>query len=299
MRELDRTAAADSTDPTMAATAGGRRAGSPRTGRTWPWVHRARTGTKDVRIGLVGRGRVGGALARALREAGYEVHGPAGRGEVPRGDAILLCVPDAEIEAAAATVTGAASLIGHTSGATPLTALEPAGGAAFGFHPLQTITGPAVELTGCGCAVAGSTARSLDFAWRLAHDLGMNPIAISDEKRAAYHAAASIASNFLLTLEAGAELVVADLGLTPSQARRLLGPLVRTTVDNWLELGPEAALTGPVARGDDATVACQREAVEKAAPELLRLFDELVERTRALAGRAPDTPPVAGSGVAA
>jgi hypothetical protein len=110
MRELDRTAAADSTDPTMAATAGGRRAGSPRTGRTWPWVHRARTGTKDVRIGLVGRGRVGGALARALREAGYEVHGPAGRGEVPRGDAILLCVPDAEIEAAAATVTGAASL---------------------------------------------------------------------------------------------------------------------------------------------------------------------------------------------
>ena len=62
-------------------------------------------------------------------------------------------------------------------------------------------------------------------------------------------------------------------------------PLVRQTVENLAELGPERALTGPVARGDEATVAAQRAAVEETAPELLALFDELVERTRALAAR--------------
>ena len=60
---------------------------------------------------------------------------------------------------------------------------------------------------------------------------------------------------------------------------------MRQTVENIAELGPEEALTGPVARGDDATVAAQRAAVEEAAPELLDLFDELVRRTRALAAR--------------
>ena len=85
----------------------------------------------DVRLGVVGAGRVGTALAAALRGAGVPVEGPAGRGEVPRGcDAIVLCVPDAEIPAAAATVAGAAPIVGHTSGATPLTVLEAAGGQA-------------------------------------------------------------------------------------------------------------------------------------------------------------------------
>jgi predicted short-subunit dehydrogenase-like oxidoreductase (DUF2520 family) len=70
-----------------------------------------------------------------------------------------------------------------------------------------------------------------------------------------------------------------------SPERRLLGPLVRTTVENWLALGPERALTGPVARGDEPTIAAQRAAVADTAPELVELFDELVERTRALAGR--------------
>jgi predicted short-subunit dehydrogenase-like oxidoreductase (DUF2520 family) len=169
----------------------------------------------------------------------------------------------------------------------PLAALEPAGGAAFGLHPLQTIAGPDADLRGCGCAVAGATPAALDLARRLAADLGMHPVAIADDDRAAYHAAASIASNFLLTLEAAAESVAGGAGIAPADARRLLGPLVRTTVENWLALGPEAALTGPVARGDERTVAAQRAAVAAAAPELLPLFDDLVERTRALAGSTP------------
>jgi predicted short-subunit dehydrogenase-like oxidoreductase (DUF2520 family) len=240
-----------------------------------------------MKLGVVGQGRLGTALAAALRKAGYEVDGPVGRGEVPRADAILLCVPDAEIPAAAETVAGAARLVGHTSGATPLGALRPAarGGAhVFGFHPLQAFAnGAAPDLQGVGCAIAGSTPEALEAARGLAGRLGMVPFEVPDHKRAAYHAAASVASNFLVTLQAMAEEVAADAGLEPAEARRLLAPLVRTTVENWVSLGPEAALTGPVARGDEATVTAQRHAVEAASPELLPLFDALVERTRVLA----------------
>jgi predicted short-subunit dehydrogenase-like oxidoreductase (DUF2520 family) len=249
----------------------------------------ARSGELGVsRVGVVGAGRLGTALAAALREAGVEVDGPAGRGEVPRGcEAIVLCVPDAEIPAAAATVAGASPLVGHTSGATRLAALQAAGGAAFGLHPLQTFppgSGPEV-FRGPGCAVAGSTPAALDFAVRLATLLGMTPFEIDDEGRAAYHAAASVASNFTVTMLAAAERIAAGAGLAPHEARALLAPLVRRTVESVAELGPERALTGPIARGDHATVEAQRRALEDAAPDLLDLFDELVRHTRAVARR--------------
>ena len=237
-------------------------------------------------MGIVGAGRVGTALAHALGDAGVEVEGPVGRGERPAGcDAILLCVPDAEIDAAAEVVTAAAPLVGHTSGATPLTALAHAGVPAFGLHPLQSFAHPGVRFEGAGAAVAGTTPEALAFATVLAKRLGMRPFEIDDEGRAAYHAAASVASNFLVTLEAAAETIASGAGLDPGEARELLMPLVRQTVENVAQLGPEAALTGPVARGDQATVAAQRAAVERVAPELLDLFDELVRRTRALAAQ--------------
>jgi predicted short-subunit dehydrogenase-like oxidoreductase (DUF2520 family) len=250
-------------------------------------MHSTSHNLSDARVGVVGAGRLGGALAAALREAGVTVDGPAGRGEVPVGcDAIVLCVPDAEIAAAAAAVGGAAPLVGHTSGATPLSALQPARAAAFGLHPLQTFAPEASGLdafAGAGCAIAGSTAQALAFAADLARALGMTPFEIDDEGRAAYHAAASVASNFLVTLQAAAERIAAGAGLEPEQARQLLAPLLRRTVDNVAGLGPERALTGPVARGDHATVEAQRRAVAEAAPELLDLFDELVRHTHALA----------------
>jgi predicted short-subunit dehydrogenase-like oxidoreductase (DUF2520 family) len=252
----------------------------------------SRPPTDPSRIGVVGAGRLGTALAAALRESGCEVDGPAGRGEVPRGEAIVLCVPDSEIGAAAARVAGAAPLVGHTSGATPLAALEPAraaGAAVFGLHPLQTFTGAGDRdrFAGAGCAVAGSTPEALAAAAALARRLGMRPFELPEEGRAAYHAAASIASNFLVTVEAAAEEAAAGAGLEAAEARALLAPLVRASVENWAALGPERALTGPVARGDEATVAAQRAALEESAPHLLPLFDELVERTRALAGAVP------------
>jgi predicted short-subunit dehydrogenase-like oxidoreductase (DUF2520 family) len=235
-----------------------------------------------ARIGIVGRGRAGRTLADALRAAGYEVPPPAGRGDVPEGaDAILVCVPDAEIPNAAASVAGAARYVGHTSGATPLSALDGAGAEAFGLHPLQTIPEGGADLRGCGAAVAGATAAALELARTLAERVGMMPFEVSDAQRAAYHAAASMASNYLVALEWAAQTLAQRAGVEAP-----FGPLVRTTVENWIAAGPHAALTGPVARGDEATVARQRAAVADTAPELLATFDALTERTRALAAEA-------------
>ena len=148
--------------------------------------------SRAPRLGVVGPGRLGTALAAGLRAAGLEVDGPAGRGELPAGEAIVLCVPDGEIPAVARALAGAARFVGHTSGATPLAALEPSGSQTFGLHPLQTFpVGAGPELfRGAGCAIAGSTGEALAVARSLAEALGMAPFEIDDEGRAAYHAAA-------------------------------------------------------------------------------------------------------------
>jgi predicted short-subunit dehydrogenase-like oxidoreductase (DUF2520 family) len=214
-----------------------------------------------------------------LRQVGYDVDGPLGRGAEGLGaDVVLLCVPDAEIERAAAQVAPG-PLVGHCSGATGLDVLAPH--EAFSVHPLMTVTADGADFAGAGAAVAGSTPRAVALARQLARAMGMLPVEIADEDRAAYHAAASIASNFLITLEAAAERLGAGVGLERDQ----LVPLVRATVENWARLGPRRALTGPVARGDEATVARQRAAMADGAPELLELFDVLVSATRALAAR--------------
>ncbi len=229
------------------------------------------------RLAIVGRGRLGTALATALDRAGHEVSGPLGRGaDGAAADAVLLCVPDAEIARAAAHIAPG-PLVGHCSGATGLGELTPH--EAFSLHPLMTVTADGADFAGAGAAIAGSTPRALDFASEIAHALGMRPVEIAEADRAAYHAAASIASNFLVTLEAAAERVAGAAGVERAQ----LVPLVRATVENWARLGPERALTGPVARGDEATVERQRAAVEEVAADLLPLFDALVDTTRALA----------------
>lgn len=243
-------------------------------------------------VAVVGSGRLGTAIAGALETAGVDVVGPLGREPVPSCDAVLLCVPDDQIAAAAATVEGSAPLVGHTSGATPLSALASSSSEGFGLHPLQTFAGgdPPVRFHGAGCAIAGTGAAALATARALAERLGMRPFEIADSGRAAYHAAASISSNFLVTLQAAAETVAAGAGLSPEEARRLLAPLVLATVENWAAAGPRDALTGPVARGDSLTVQRQRVAVRACAPELAPLFDQLVEQTKVLAGRGEEVP---------
>ena len=228
-------------------------------------------------LAVVGRGRLGPAIVDALAAVGIVAGGPLGhRTDVAGFDAVLLCVPDAEIAAAAASITPG-PLVGHCSGATGLELLAPHN--AFSMHPLMTVTAEGASFAGAGAAVAGTTPESLDFARWLASQLNLRPVEVAPEDRVAYHAAASIASNFLVTLEAAAEQLAATAGVE----RELLVPLVRATVETWAALGPERALTGPVARGDAATVAHQRDAVAQRTPELLGLFDELVKATRALA----------------
>jgi predicted short-subunit dehydrogenase-like oxidoreductase (DUF2520 family) len=223
-------------------------------------------------IAIVGAGRLGTVLAAALGAPS-----PLGRGADARGaTAVLLCVPDAEIAAAAAAIEPG-PLVGHCSGASGLDVLSPH--EAFSLHPLMTVPAraPRDVLEGAGCAVDGSTARALELARALAARLGMLATQVTDQDRAAYHAAASVASNFLVTLEGAAERLAASVGVE----RALLAPLVRAAVENWAARGAEEALTGPIARGDDETVARQRAAVAERTPDLLPLFDAMVDATRA------------------
>ena len=235
------------------------------------------------RVAIVGAGRLGTALAAALRGAGVAVDGPLARdarGPASSPEAVLLCVPDAAIAAAAAGVPPGPA-VGHCSGALGLDVLGRREG--FSLHPLMTVTtgaDPGV-FAGAAAALDASSPATLALAQALARTLGMTPVRIAGEDRPAYHAAASIASNFLVALEAAAE----ELGATAGLERAQLVPLVRATVENWAALGPARALTGPVARGDVGTVERQRDALRERTPELLELFDALAAATRRLAER--------------
>jgi predicted short-subunit dehydrogenase-like oxidoreductase (DUF2520 family) len=225
-------------------------------------------------IAVVGAGRLGTLLAAKL-DAGP----PRGRGATCQdADIVLLCVPDDEIGNAAALIQPHPGLrVGHCSGATTLDPILACGHEAFSVHPLMTITQEGAQLEGAWAAIAGSTPDAARTATGLAMRLGMRPFEVDDADRTAYHASASVASNFLVTLEAFAERLGTD--------REALAPLVRATVENWAAVGPERALTGPVARGDRGTVARQREAVLERTPELVDLFDALVTATEEVAGR--------------
>lgn len=225
-------------------------------------------------IAVIGAGRLGGVLARALRTAGFEVLGPLRRDQsMPSADFALLCVPDAAIPAVAFVARPHVRLVGHVSGATPLDDVD------FSIHPLQTFTGSETPdvFHGIGAAIAGRTPEALTVADQLARALGADPFPVDDAHRASYHAAASFASNFVLTVLDAAEQLAAEAGVD----RAHLAPLVRQTVANWAAEGGAAALTGPIARGDEDTVARQR----AASGDFADLFDALADATRALAAR--------------
>jgi len=239
-------------------------------------MHRTPALAPGTTIAIVGAGRLGGVLARALRAAGLVVRGPLRREDsMPDADIALLCVPDSAIAAVAFAVRPHARLVAHVSGATPLTDVD------FSLHPLQTFTGKETSevFRGIGVAVDGRTPEALEVAEALARVIGANPFHIDDAHRGEYHAAASFASNFVLTVLDAAEHLAKDAGID----RAYLAPLVRQTVDNWAARGAASSLTGPIARGDEATVARQR----AASGDYRDLFDALATATRAVAGRAP------------
>jgi predicted short-subunit dehydrogenase-like oxidoreductase (DUF2520 family) len=245
-------------------------------------------------LAVIGAGRAGRSIAAAAElarlpaELADREHALAA---CRRAEAALLCVPDAEIAHACATIAAAVPslrFVGHVSGATTLDVLGPArerGTGAFSLHPLQTIPHGGADLTGAPCAVSGSNPAALRLAQRLAGRLGMRPFRVPEDSRAAYHAAASIASNLLIALEESAAGLLDRIGI--EDARELLAPLVLRTAANWTERGPEA-LTGPIARGDQATVERHLAALRDAAPELLSLYEALADRARELARSATE-----------
>jgi predicted short-subunit dehydrogenase-like oxidoreductase (DUF2520 family) len=185
-------------------------------------------------------------------------------------------VPEPEI-ANVARLLPPGSIIGHLSASAPLSALEPH--ERFAAHPLLPFTKDDADFTGAACAIDGSSERAIAVARDLATLLRMRPVFVPAERRALYHAAASMAANFLVTLEAAAERLAAPCGIS----RNELGPVVRASVENWLRMGGKDALTGPASRGDVETVARQRAAVAGHAPDLLPMWDTLVDATVALA----------------
>jgi predicted short-subunit dehydrogenase-like oxidoreductase (DUF2520 family) len=213
-------------------------------------------------IRVIGAGRVGTAVVARLRERGI-VLSDEGAGLV------LLCVPDAAIADVARTVEPG-PWIAHVSGATPLTALEPHR-RRFSVHPLQTFTrarGPE-QLDGAYAAVTAESEEARSIAVELAETLDLRPFELADDQRVLYHAGAAIASNFLVTLRRVAGRLVADAGAPPEA----LDPLMLRTIENGFEL------TGPIARGDWATVEAHVDAIRARRPEYERLYHVLVEAT--------------------
>ncbi|HLM30708.1 MAG TPA: DUF2520 domain-containing protein [Solirubrobacterales bacterium] len=240
-------------------------------------------------LAIVGAGRMGRSIAAAATASGLPAR-LAGRDDAlgaTRDAAVaLLCVPDDAIQKVAAGLASAEPpprFAGHTSGATTLAALQPLGDAGaelFSLHPLQTIPDSSADFTGCPAAIAGSSQAALELARGLAVRLGMRPFEVPEERRAGYHAAASMASNLLVALEESAAELLESIGL--DAGRELLAPLVLRTAANWADRGA-GALTGPIARGDEATVARHLEALRETAPELVPLYEALAERAREVA----------------
>ena len=239
---------------------------------------RHKTANPTLDVCVIGPGRAGTTLAAALQSAGHSVTGPVARGQlVPADcDAILVCVPDSNLSEGV-NAFPAGPLVGHCCGPHGTGLLGRRGG--FCLHPLMTLSGKAEDLHGAWAAIDGTDPQSLELARSLATDMGLIPAKISAENRGKYHAAAAMASNFLIALEASAERVAEAAGLP----RAALVPLVSQTVANWAEKGSKASLTGPIARGDTATVTRHRDAVESCAPDLLKLFDALRAVTESLA----------------
>ncbi|HEV2713101.1 MAG TPA: DUF2520 domain-containing protein [Gaiellaceae bacterium] len=211
---------------------------------------------------VIGAGRVGSAVSARLAERGIESRDGA--------DVVLLCVPDSAIRDVAVCLAPGHGWIGHTSGATPLTVLDPHE-RRFGLHPLQSFTrnrGPE-QLDGAYAAITAETDEACAVGFELARLLGLAPFALAEEDRALYHAGAAIASNYLVTLHRAAAEIFEEVGAPVAG----LLPLMQGVIDNRFEL------TGPIARGDWATVDRHLDAIGKRRPRLEPLYRVLAEAT--------------------
>jgi predicted short-subunit dehydrogenase-like oxidoreductase (DUF2520 family) len=213
-------------------------------------------------VKVIGAGRVGSAVTARLAERGISSRDDA--------DVLLLCVPDTAIADVSRGLTPGRGWVGHTSGATPLKALDPHE-RRFGLHPLQSFTRArgAEQLDGTYAAITAETDDAREVGFELARLLGLRPFALAEEDRALYHAGAAIASNYLVTLHDAAAEIFEEVGAPPEGLR----PLMQGVIDSGFQL------TGPIARGDWATVDRHFEAIRARKPKLDSLYRVLAEAT--------------------
>ncbi len=264
-------------------------------------------------VGIISAGKVGSVLGAALRAAGHAVvgvyaHSEASRDRadallpdvpvldvstiVERSELVLLAVPDDQLPGLVDGLgkLGAwqpGQLVVHTAGRFGTDVLEPvraAGGIGLAIHPSMTFTGLSLDLqrlTDCSFGVTAA-APVLPIAQALVVEMGAEPVVIAEADRPLYHAALAHGSNHVMTLMGQSMQLLHKIGV--EHPDRMLGPLVRATVDNALASG-ENALTGPVARGDVSTVAAHVAALtELAGPDAAASSagDDLLEGYRAL-----------------
>jgi predicted short-subunit dehydrogenase-like oxidoreductase (DUF2520 family) len=264
-----------------------------------------------LRVGVVGAGRVGAVLAAALRAAGHEVVAAAGESDasrrriadllsgvptlkptaVARGcDLLLLTVPDDMLANVVTTMSDAGALrpgqyVVHTSGRHGLEVLAPAaavGARVAAMHPAMTFTGTAIDLDRLAGCVFGLTADASerDLVAGLVDDLGGRPMWVPEEMRTLYHAGLAHGANHLVTLVTQAMELLAAAGADDPAGT--LRPLLTAALDNALEHG-DAALTGPIVRGDLNTVRAHLDEVVRTAPHTLPSYVALARSTLARA----------------
>jgi predicted short-subunit dehydrogenase-like oxidoreductase (DUF2520 family) len=260
-----------------------------------------------LRVGVVGTGRVGSALGAALGRAGHEIVAASAVSATSRAraermlpsatilppdeviaaaDFVLLAVPDDALRPLVAGLADigawrAGLLVAHTSGAQGITVLDPAaarGVLALALHPVMTFAGRAEDVDRLLGATFGVTAPDelRAVAESLVLEMGGEPVWVPESARPLYHAALTIGSNHLVTLVNDALSLLDDGGI--EGAAQLLAPLLSASLDNVLRLR-DAALTGPVARGDVATLHRHRRALTDTAPELLPSYLAMARRT--------------------
>jgi predicted short-subunit dehydrogenase-like oxidoreductase (DUF2520 family) len=265
-------------------------------------------------VGVVGAGRVGAVLGAALARAGHRVTGAYAVSTqsrrraadllpgVPLADVatvvagaelVLLAVPDDALAALVAglSTTGAwqaGQIVVHTSGRHGVGILEPVRAhhvLPLALHPAMTFTGTAMDLDRLTESAFGVTADDAlrPMAEALVLEMGGEPVWVAEGDRTAYHLALAHGANHLVTLTSEAMELLSRAGV--AEPRRVLGPLMRAALDNALRLG-DAALTGPVARGDVGTVGDHLRELDRLSPEIRRSY---VAMARASALRALDS----------
>lgn len=263
--------------------------------------------TRAHRIGVIGAGRVGAVLAAALRAAGHEITAAAGESDASRSrieallpgvpvakptdvarscDVLLLTVPDDMLGnvvemLAASGALHQGQMVVHTSGRHGLAVLAPAasvGARVIAMHPAMTFTGTSLDLgrlTGCVFGITAGDAER-DITTGLVADLGGRPMWVPEDRRTLYHAGLAHGANHLVTLVTEAmEMLSAAGGDDPAGTLR---PLLEAALDNALNQG-DAALTGPIVRGDVSTVRAHLSEVAANAPQTLSSYVALARAT--------------------